>query len=335
MPNGQNILEDAVAKLSEYAGLPVDIEDGEIENIVYLIIGKIRFIATVRPAISVGNKSSVFSILKNLTDETKQPAIIVAGYLPTEIAQEYISNGVNYLDIAGNCNIRYKDLIIQIEGKKREKIANVNQARAFQEAGIKIIFQLLNNTQNLQLTYRQLAQLADVSLGSVSNVMEELIGLDFILVTSQKRVLKNIPSLLERWTTAYHDTLRPRLLLKQMRFTKPEQYPNWDTLPMQDVEEVSLWGGEPAASLLTNYLYPEKFTVYTYSWQGLMQDLQLIPDNNGDIEVLKMFWKEKDIYREKYIVPPLLIYADLMGSRMGRNIETAKMILENELPHIR
>ena len=335
MPNEQDILEDAVAKLDEFAGLSIEIEDGDIENIVYLIIGKIRFIATIRPAISVGNKSSVFSILKSLADETKLPAIIIAGYIPTEIAREYISNSVNYLDIAGNCNIRYKDLIIQIEGKKREKIANANQARAFQEAGIKIIFHLLSDTQNLQLTYRQLAQLADVSLGSVSNVMEELIGLDFLLVTSQKRVLKNIPILLERWTTAYHDTLRPRLLLKKMRFTKPEQYSNWDTLPIQDVEDVSLWGGEPAASLLTNYLYPERFTIYTYSWQGLMQDLQLMPDSNGSIEVLKMFWKEKEMYRGKYIVPPLLIYADLMGSRMGRNIETAKMILENELSNIK
>jgi len=96
-----------------------------------------------------------------------------------------------------------------------------------------------------------------------------------------------------------------------------------------------LWGGEPAASLLTNYLTPEKFIIYTNgSWQELVRALKVVPDDNGDIEVLEMFWNENDKYREKNIVPPLLIYADLMGSRIGRNVETAKLILENELSNI-
>ena len=335
MAQERQILEDAILKLREYTGLQVEIDNIDV-TIVTLTIGKIQFTATIKSSISVGNKSSVVSILNNISKETKLPILIIAGYIPSEIALEYAANGINYLDIAGNCNIRYNDLVIQIEGKKKEKIANANQARAFQEAGIKIIFHLLIDPQNLRLTYRQLAGLADVSLGSVSNVIEELIELDFILVTSQKRVLKNTPLLLERWTTAYLDILRPRLLLKKMRFTKPEQYSNWDTLPIQLVDDVALWGGEPAASLLTNYLSPEQFTIYTdNSWQGLMSDLKLLPDVNGDIEVLSIFWKEEIKPREKNIVPPLLIYADLLGSRIGRNIETAKMILENELSYIK
>ena len=177
--------------------------------------------------------------------------------------------------------------------------------------------------------------MADVSLGSVGNIIQELTDLNFILVTPQKKVLKNIPLLLERWIIAYNDILRPRLLLKSMRFTKMEQSNNWDTLPIQDVEDVALWGGEPAAALLTNRLYPEKFTIYTNnSWQSLIGELKLLPDDNGAIEILKMFWKEEEKPREKYIVPSLLIYADLMGSRIGRNQETAKIILENELSYL-
>jgi hypothetical protein len=227
-------------------------------------------------------------------------------------------------------------VIIQIEGKKPNKIERFNQSRAFQEAGIKIIFQLLNNPQNIQKTYRELAQLADVSLGSVGSVMGELIDLNFILVANNKKNLKNSVLLLDRWVTAYHDVLRPRLLLKKMRFTKIEQYNNWDSLQMQDADNIALWGGESAASILTNQLIPEEFTIYTDGhWQSLMPDLKLIPDDNGIIEILKIFWKEDDKHREKYIVPPLLIYADLMGSRIGRNIEISKIILEDELSYIK
>jgi hypothetical protein len=165
--------------------------------------------------------------------------------------------------------------------------------------------------------------------------MNELIDLNFILETQKKKVLKNKGLLLDRWITAYHDVLRPKLLLKKMRFTNPEQYNHWDDLPIKDADDVVLWGGEPGASLLTNRLLPEKFVIYTNgSWQALFQDLKLAPADDGEIEVLRMFWNEVDKFREKYIVPPLLIYADLMGSRIGRNNEIAKMILEDELSNI-
>ena len=121
-----------------------------------------------------------------------------------------------------------------------------------------------------------------------------------------------------------------------MRFAEIDNYYNWDTLPVQDVEDINLWGGEPAAAVLTGQLQPEKFTIYTNgNWQNIAADLKLIPDENGQIEILQMFWNEEDKYRENYITPALLIYADLMGSGDDRNIETAKLILENELQHIK
>ncbi|HVU58789.1 MAG TPA: type IV toxin-antitoxin system AbiEi family antitoxin [Puia sp.] len=335
MTRERQILEDALFRLREYSGLPVKIDNVEV-TIITLTIGKTQFLATVRTAISIGNKSSIASILDHISKDRRKPVLIIAGYIPSEIAQEYVANGVNYLDIAGNCSIKYKDLILQIEGKKREKIATINQARAFQEAGVKIIFHLLTNPENIQLTYRGLAQLADVSLGSVSSVMQELIELNFILVTNKGKTLKNTGLLLDRWVTAYHDVLRPRLFLKRMRFTRPDQLHSWEMFSLQDAEGIALWGGEPAAAELTSYISPEKFTIYTnVSWQNLMQDFHLLPDENGSIEVFNMFWKEEAKFREKYIVPPLLIYADLMADNISRNIETAKIILENELSYIK
>ncbi|MDC2165318.1 hypothetical protein [Bacteroides thetaiotaomicron] len=53
--------------------------------------------------------------------------------------------------------------------------------------------------------------------------MTELEDEHFILRIKTKRVLKNKPDLLERWIIAYHDVLRPRLLKKQMRFSKKKR----------------------------------------------------------------------------------------------------------------
>jgi hypothetical protein len=336
MANQRKILDDAVDRLKENSGFAVEIQpvdtkvDGGIDY--FITIGGIRFSAIVITAVSTGNKNLVYAKFASNATKAKAPLLIVSGYVPKAITKEYADAGINYMDKAGNCFISYENLRIIIEGKKMGKASHAYQSRAFQEAGIRIIFQLLKDPSALTLTYRELAELAEVSLGSVGSVMRELIDLDFVFEAQKRRILKNANALLDRWITAYHDVLRPRLVLKRMRFTKPEQLFEWDRIPVQDADNVVLWGGEPAASLLTNYLTPEKFALYTNgSWQEVMQALKLAPADDGDIEVLEIFWKEQDQYRQKYIVPPLLIYADLVASRLGRNIETATIIRENEL----
>ncbi|MBA7533669.1 hypothetical protein ES705_25912 [subsurface metagenome] len=262
--------------------------------------------------------------------------LLVARYLAIDVANELRNIGINYLDVAGNTYIKEGNLFIFISGQKVQRQAKTNQTRAFQEAGIKLIFNLLNNPDNLQLSYRELAELSEIAVGSVSNVMKELEDLNFILKTSSKRVLKNTPDLLNRWIVAYNDVLRPRILKKRMRFSNIEHYSKWDTLPIQDIEDVNLWGGEPGAALLTGQLQPEKFTIYSKgSWQSIAKEFKLVPDENGDVEILQLFWKEEDKIREYYTTPPLLVYADLISSGYDRNLRIAKEILNNELSDIK
>jgi hypothetical protein len=334
MPNERKIVKDAVERLTTYTGLPVDIQPARDKEYDFVLtIADLRFMAIVKGAISQGNKNLIYAPLATKVNHSTMPLIMIAERIPSSIAKEYVDIGINYLDKAGNCHIRSGKLSIVIEGKKMEKAEGSYQSRAFQEAGIRILFQLLKDPAALTLPYREIAERASVSLGSVGSVMRELTNLDFVFEAGHKRVLKNTGRLLERWVTAYHEVLRPRLVIKRLRFTQPEQLYDWETkLLVQNSEDTLLWGGEPGASLLTNYLTPEKFTLYTDGhWQEVMRTLKLLPAENGDIELLRMFWHEENKYREKPIVPPLLIYADLMGSRIGRNLETANLIRENEL----
>ena len=47
-----------------------------------------------------------------------------------------------------------------------------------------------------------------------------------------------------------------------------------------------------------------------------------MPDKNGEIEVLDLFWKQED----GKTAPPLLVYVDLMLEGGKRNKETAEKI---------
>ena len=331
MKGNKDIINEAISSLSKFTGIIADLEDGSIQGDAFFKIANEKFVIETKSTVTKGNKGITLMELKNISRETNLPVILITKYIPVEIAKEYVAEGVNYLDVAGNCSIRQNNLMLLIEGKKMAKAERVAQTRAFQESGIKLILLFLVDPQKTQLTYRNLAELADISLGSVGIIMQELTDLNFILKTKQTRKLKNIKELLARWITAYHDTLRPRLLKKQMRFVNPESYQKWKDLDLNQSAGLAYWGGEPGAHLLNSYLHPGKFTIYTdRNWQSF-KEIGLVPDDNGKVELLDLFWSP-EIYNG---IPPVLIYADLMSSGSDRNIETANMILNNELQYIK
>jgi len=334
-PNNDYIYDASVA-LEQLTGLNINVESRRNEYDGIIDIKGQAFTVEAKNELRKENKGFLFARLEELKAKTKRPTLIIAKYITSEVALELRENGINYLDVAGNCFIKSQDLLLYIVGQKVHKKEKTNQTKAFQEVGIKIIFNLLNNPENLQLSYRELAELTDVSIGSVSNVMKELEQQTFILKTNTKRILKNKEKLLERWVVAYQDVLRPRLVKKQMRFVKLEAVQNWKDIYLDNEEEITLWGGEPAAAILTNHLIPEKYSIYTtQSWQNVGQYMGLVPDVNGKVEILQVFWKQKDVKKGQITTPPLLVYADLIGSGYSRNIETAQIILENELQYIK
>jgi hypothetical protein len=336
MYRNRDFIYDAVVRLSELLGIPAEIESNRKEYDAIVTIGDYQFIAEAKVEVRASNKGIVLSELNHLKDRSKKPIVIIAKYLAVDIAKEFKELGINYIDIAGNAFIKEGNFIIFISGQKTQKLTKTKQTRAFQEAGVKLIFNLLMKPENLQCSYRELAEMTDISIGSVSNVMKELEELNYILKTKTKRILKNTPDLLNRWIIAYNDVLKPRLLKKRMRFSNIENYNKWNTLNLQDNENVILWGGEPGASILTGQLKPEKLTIFTDgNWQALAAKLKLIPDENGEIEIMHVFWKEKDKNSDKNVAPALLVYADLIGSGYERNIQIAKVILENELQYIK
>jgi hypothetical protein len=332
MYKNTDYIYDAASILEQIAGLAATVKSKRKEHDAVMTINGQPFSVIARNEIRKENEGLLINLV--VPFEGKYCSFLfIAKYISVETAQTLKTLRINYLDTSGNCYIQTKDFLIYVSGQKVQRKQRTNQAKAFQESGIKLLFQLLSNPDSIQLSYRELAESSNISIGSVSNILTELEDEHFILKTKTKRVLKNKPDLLERWIIAYHDVLRPRLLKKQMRFSKKETLTNWKSLPLKGK---ALWGEEPGASLLTNHINPETFTVYTSeSWQNLSTALGLIPDEAGNVEILQQFWTGENNNDEKQLAPPLLIYADLMQSGFGRNVETAKLILENELSYIK
>ena len=330
MNRNNDFLYEAITQLEQLTKIQIEIDSSRENYDAILTIRGEQFIVESKSAIRASNQGLVLSKLEEIRNTNNRPIILIAEYISKDAASQLKERGFNYMDTSGNAFIKSNEVVIYIEGQKRRSAQLTNQSRAFQEAGIKTIFYLLSKPENLQHSYREIAENAGVAVGSVSNVMAELEDLNFLMKTKDKRVLKNKTELLERWMVAYNTVLRPRIVRHKMRFTSVEAANEWRTLNNGD----TLWGGEPGGALLTNYLRPEKFTIFTNNdLPTIARSLNLVPDKNGNVEILQKFWKTENLNTNT--APALLIYTDLINSGFSRNVETAKIILENELRYIK
>lgn len=104
----------------------------------------------------------------------------------------------------------------------------------------------------------------------------------------------------------------------------------WEFTQIRDFN--AYWGGEVAAAKITQYLKPEIATIYIRDNPAkFLLHNKLVKKPNGNVEILEAFWGIEYNWPYKELVPPLLIYADLIATGDTRNIETAKIVYEQEL----
>jgi hypothetical protein len=258
-----------------------------------------------------------------------EPAIVVADRILPGARTMLRNNGVAYLEANGNLFIRHKGLHLLIDTHLTAKKEKPATNRAFTKTGLKAVFHLLNDRQAINRTYRQFATETGIALGNIKYIMDGLREAGFILDINDKVIqLKNVPELLQRWIAGYRETLKPALLKGTYRFWAKENYAHWEQL---DTGALSIfWGGEPAAEIMTQYLRAQQLTIYTAENNQWMHDLKMIPGEGGDIAVYKKFWLQ-DYGQQPGLVPPLLVYADLLITEDPRCMETAKMIYDKTL----
>ncbi|QEC78599.1 type IV toxin-antitoxin system AbiEi family antitoxin [Mucilaginibacter ginsenosidivorax] len=257
--------------------------------------------------------------------QTGAANLLVAQYIPKPLKQELKSINYNYLDAAGNCFIQTPELFIYINDQQVTETRVPVEGKLWKTAGLKFLFAILMQPELLNHPYRRIADEADIALGNVGGLLEELKKEGYVLDGGKNKGLfiEHKERLINRWAEAYRATLRPKLLAGNFRFIDKDQVNHWDQLETNQFK----WGGENAGALLTNFLQPEKFTMYTREPKAvLMKKLHLVPDLNGNIEILEQFWKDNGPGIHTPTVPALLAYAELITSFDSRNQETAERI---------
>lgn len=276
---------------------------------------------------------AVIAQLRQWGELTKKPALLITTYITPPIADRLTEMNQQFVDAAGNAFLNAPGMFVLITGRKPGKDTIVEKpGRAFTTAGLKTLFAFICNPELATAPYREIAAAANVALGAIPPVLAGLQRAGHLHVMGNKRKLIATRRLLDEWALAYARKLRQKQLLRTLVATTFETWRTWDLQA-----DTAKWGGEPAAALLTKYLEPGVLTLYAEKVPArLMVKHRMTTarpnDEHNLVEVRKPFWGEGLANADRAdLVPPALVYADLLATGDARCIETAQMIYEEYL----
>ncbi|MEN0005240.1 MAG: type IV toxin-antitoxin system AbiEi family antitoxin [Bacteroidota bacterium] len=331
------LLSDIIIKCAEslkkWVQVPVELEllaKGGTDSI--LKIGRLsEFVVEARREV---HKANLPSLREQLSYDSGKGVVLMATSISKPAREVLRKENISYLDIAGNCLIQDdKGIYIQIEGLKSDYGGGKNKHTTFSKNGIKLIYAFFLDKELINQSYDTMAKVAKISKGTIGSILRDLKERQFLFqVTPKTRTLNNKQALFERWTQAYNEKLRPSLFRGRFNWL-PKRQLEWKAIA---VDKAVYWGGEPAAELITNYLMPAQWTIYTTkSRMDLIKEMHLVPaPNSGNVYIYDIFWDTNtaDEYKMKLgVVHPMIAYSDLINTMNDRNFEAAKKLYEQEL----
>jgi len=276
--------------------------------------------------------------LQALTSQKKEAyGVFGAPYLSEESIKICRENDIGYIDIAGNCLLKFDSIYINIQGRPNPYPATRPLKSLFAPKATRGLRVLLCNTKK-EWGVEELAKESNISLGQASNLKRKLLDYEFIEeVKTQKGIkfrLLNPESLLKKWAENY-----------SYRKNRIKNYYSFDEV--KDIERklvtycetnkiryaFTLTSG--ASFVAPSLRYKKVFAYIDGALDNVAQALgwKEVPSGQN-ISLLKpydegVFYRLQNINGAK-VVSDIQLYLDLKSYR-ERGEEAAKFLLERRL----
>ncbi len=250
-------------------------------------------------------------------------AILFADFVNPVMAEKFRQRSIAFVDCAGNLSIKSKRLNLYVKGKKPARLRSKRvRGRAFNAAGLKLIFAVFNQPLFLHASYRDISNKINIALGSVGPVIDDLYASGYILDDGERRLI-NKKRLFERWVDGYLERLRPKQILACYSCENKSWWSKADPGKFQ-----GLWGGEVAIAKSTPFMMPETISLYFSSevkQKEFAEFYGLQEDDEGEICVYKSFWSPSYAGDNNIDgINPMIIYADIVDSINPGSWDVAK-----------
>jgi hypothetical protein len=338
-----DILNQAVEAFVRETGLQLRVDELEVRQDRYEIDAilsfgdrKDRLAAEVKrwaPQANIG-------ALINQVQALPMQGVLVADYINPKMAEKLREQCVQFIDTVGNAYLDIPPVYVLVTGKrkpKQEAGVKSDTNRAFDRAGLKVVFAFLCRPELVTASYREIADVVGVALGTVGWVINGLkdAGLIFEYGHKKGREIVEYKRLLDRWVETYPEKLRPKAHIGDFQAEDPYWWQGFDIKEFH-----GYWGGEVAAAYYTQYLKPAVATVYLPKQEKskflARTRLRAVPEamleGSGRVRLYQVFWRDVTLafldIAKPGVVPPVLVYADLIATADPRNLEAAGIIYD-------
>jgi len=292
-----------------------------------------NYSVVVKRRLTPDSLGAVLAQLRQPVDAGQPPPLLVTDRVSPPLAERLQASHQQFADAAGNAYLETASFLVLVKGRKPDaKEIALRASRGFSNSRLKVLFALICDPQLAAAPYRTIAAAANVALGSLPAVVSELQRDESLLVHQRQRSLNASKRLLDEWAQAYAVGLRGRTLSARHVAGNFARWPEW---PVH--QALARWGGEPAAKLLGGDLQPGVLTLYGDRLPARLAAIgRLVPagptDYQGLLEWRKPFWGEAlAAVAGPQMVPPALVYADLLATGNVRCCEAAQTIYESFL----
>lgn len=335
--NNKQLLEQCVAHLNQLPDIEVDWGLSETTDysdgwlLLHSTLVQAKYFYILQPMMTMAMVNPIIERIHYLKQTQSCRPLLISFYLTQKIIEQLIAAKCEFLDATGN--MYFNNLMTYILIKGQRPTTKPSTKSILTIASLKLIYVLLTVPNALEKSYRELAQMAGISLGSVSSIIQDLHNTGYLEHQRHGHALISNPQkLLYLWEVGYTQQLRPKLFLDRFTMFKIPSFTEMVQVIKQQAEAHQyLIGGELGAALMTNYLRPGQVTLHvTEQYRELIVSLRLKPDPNGPITFLRQFGTV-DLQTSNYLANPLLIRAELLINNNARLHEVAALLLDQYL----
>lgn len=281
------------------------------------------------------SRSAAQSLVARVSRECSRPWIVFSPYVSQPVGQLLASQGIGFVDQAGNCYVAVsQDYLAHVEGRRPPSPSR--HGRGLGARSYQVLFALLARPELTTAPIRSLAEAAGVGKTTAAELLQRLKDEGLILRDKGGRRIARPTVLMDRWLAGYADKLRPRLLVGRYRAALS------DALALEKHVEGTLgnrlnwaWGGAAAGYRLTRHYRGETTTLHVATHPATMQrQLNLLPARDGPIVVLGVPGPLGLEGPAPHVAHPLLVYTELLVEGDERAREAAEEIRSRYLGQI-
>jgi hypothetical protein len=213
-------------------------------------------------------------------------------------------------------------------------VAGPSARRPFTRSGAQVTFCLLSWPALCAGTVREIARASGAAVGTVAMVLRDLQAGGYLIREPSGRRLVRAGELLTRWTEAYALSLAASLHLGAYRAADPQ----WWAGARLDLRQAGVdLGGEAAGSVMDAHLRPAGVLLYADAVPARVlaaHRCRRVEDlREANVVVRRRFWTHPDPAAHDQapagqdgLVPPVLVYADLLVSGEPRQRDHAQRL---------